>query len=34
MMVLLHGFTKKGQKTPAADLDTAKKRQREVEKSR
>jgi phage-related protein len=33
MMVLLHGFTKKSQKTPAADLETAKRRQREVEKS-
>jgi len=34
MMVLLHGFTKKSQKTPAADLETARNRQREVEKGR
>jgi len=33
-MVLLHGFTKKSQKTPAAELEVARKRQREVEKGR
>lgn len=30
-MVLLHGFIKKTQKTPADDLNTAKTRQKEVE---
>ena len=30
-MVLLHGFLKKTRKTPSADLDLARKRQREVE---
>ena len=30
-MVLLHGFIKKTQKTPSADITLAKKRQREVE---
>src|SRR4029079_2876615 len=30
-MVLLHGFVKKTQKTPAADLDLAAKRRREIE---
>ena len=30
-MVLLHGFMKKSQKTPQADLDLAKKRKKEVE---
>jgi len=30
-MVLLHGFVKKSQKTPQADLDLAKKRKKEVE---
>jgi len=30
-MILLHGFIKKTQKTPKADLDLAIKRQREVE---
>jgi len=30
-MVLLHGFVKKTQKTPQADLDLARKRQKEVE---
>jgi phage-related protein len=29
-MVLLHGFVKKRQKTPAADLELARKRMREV----
>ncbi len=29
-MVLLHGFVKKSQKTPKADLDLAKKRRDEV----
>jgi phage-related protein len=29
-MVLLHGFVKKSQKTPQADLDLAKKRKKEV----
>lgn len=29
-MVLLHGFVKKTQKTPAADLDLARKRKRDV----
>src|SRR5208337_4219677 len=29
-MVLLHGFQKKTQKTPAADLELARKRMREV----
>jgi len=28
-MVLLHGFVKKTQKTPRADLDLARKRQKE-----
>ena len=31
-MVLLHGFEKKTQKTPQADIDLALKRKREVEK--
>jgi len=30
-MVLLHGFEKKTQKTPKPDLETARKRQREIE---
>jgi len=30
-MVLLHGFVKKTQKTPQADLDLARKRPKEVE---
>ena len=30
-MVLMHGFVKKSQKTPQADLDLAKKRKKEVE---
>ena len=30
-MVLLHGFVKKSQTTPQADLDLAKKRKKEVE---
>ena len=29
-MVLLHGFVKKSQKTPAGDLDLARKRMREL----
>ena len=29
-MILLHGFLKKTQKTPAADLELARRRQREV----
>ena len=31
-MVLLHGFEKKTQKTPQADLELARKRQKEVER--
>lgn len=31
-LVLLHGFIKKAQKTPKADLDLAKKRKKELEK--
>jgi len=31
-MVLLHGFVKKSQKTPGPDLDTARRRQKEVER--
>lgn len=30
MMVLLHGFIKKSQKTPKPDLDLAKKRRNDV----
>jgi len=30
-MVLLHGFKKKGQKTPKGDLNLARTRQKEVE---
>ncbi len=30
-MVLLHGFQKKSQKTPKADLDLASKRQKETD---
>jgi phage-related protein len=30
-MVLLHGFIKKTRKTPKSDLNTAKKRQKEIE---
>jgi len=30
-MVLLHGFIKKAQKTPKADLELARKRQKEIE---
>ena len=30
-MVLLHGFVKKSQRTPQADLDLARKRKQEVE---
>jgi phage-related protein len=30
-MVLLHGFIKKTPKTPQIDLDTARKRQKEIE---
>ncbi|HEX4004768.1 MAG TPA: type II toxin-antitoxin system RelE/ParE family toxin [Acidobacteriaceae bacterium] len=30
-MILLHGFIKKSQKTPRADLDLARSRQTEVE---
>ena len=33
-MVLLHGIVKKTQKTPAADLDLARKRKRELERTR
>ncbi len=29
-MVLLHGFVKKSQRTPAADLETARRRKQEV----
>jgi phage-related protein len=29
-MVLLHGFIKKSQKTPASDLDLAKRRRAEL----
>lgn len=29
-MVLLHGFVKKSQKTPQADLEVARKRQRSI----
>jgi phage-related protein len=29
-MVLLHGFQKKTQKTPPADIDLARRRKREV----
>jgi phage-related protein len=29
-MILLHAFIKKTQKTPAADLDLAKKRKKEI----
>jgi len=29
-MILLHGFIKKSQRTPAADLEIARKRQKEV----
>lgn len=31
-MVLLHGFIKKSQKTPAGDLNTARARQKDVER--
>lgn len=31
-LVLLHGFIKKTQKTPGADLDLAKQRQKDVER--
>ncbi len=31
-MVLLHGFAKKTQKTPKADMDLAKQRKRELER--
>ena len=31
-MVLLHGFVKKMQKTPPADLEIARKRMKEVKK--
>lgn len=31
-MVLLHGFIKKSQQTPKADLDKARKRKRDLEK--
>jgi phage-related protein len=31
-MVLLHGFEKKTQKTPAHDIELARKRQREITK--
>ena len=31
-LVMLHGFIKKTQKTPAEDLDLAKRRMREVTK--
>ena len=30
-MVLLHGFMKKSQKTPASDIDLARKRMKELE---
>jgi phage-related protein len=30
-MVLLHGFQKKGQKTPKPDIDLARRRKRDVE---
>jgi phage-related protein len=33
-MVLLHGFVKKAQKTPKADLDLAKQRKRDLERHR
>ena len=33
-MVLLHGFIKKTPKTPQIDLDTARKRQKEIEQRR
>ena len=29
-LVLLHGFIKKSQKTPSADLDLARRRQKEI----
>jgi phage-related protein len=29
-MVLLHGFHKKTQKTPAADIELARRRQKEI----
>lgn len=32
-MVLLHGFIKKAQKTPKADLDLARQRQKDLQKS-
>ena len=32
-MVLLHGFKKKSEKTPRADLNLARKRQKEVEQA-
>jgi phage-related protein len=32
-MWLLHGFIKKQQKTPAADLDIARKRKKEIQKA-
>jgi phage-related protein len=31
-MVLLHGFIKKSQKTPKAELETARKRQKDIER--
>lgn len=33
-MILLHGFTKKSQKTPQNELDTARKRLRQLEDSK
>ncbi|WP_201213733.1 type II toxin-antitoxin system RelE/ParE family toxin [Pseudomonas sp. S36] len=33
-MVLLHGFIKKSQKTPASDLDTAKQRKATLERNK
>ena len=33
-LVALHGFVKKSQKTPAGDLDLARKRKRQMEKAR
>ncbi|PHX43111.1 hypothetical protein AO263_36050, partial [Pseudomonas sp. NZIPFR-PS5] len=33
-MVLLHGFIKKNDKTPASDLDTAKKRKAALKRTR
>jgi phage-related protein len=32
LMILLHGFAKKSQKTPPTELDTARRRLKNVEK--